>query len=671
MKRIVIAGLIVLGISLIATVVSAWLAPDLLTQPGGLAAIFGVVFVAVSALFGGKLSEWADTIFEKKSEPAAPSTRVVAMDEAQVNTGESGRNVRAEMYIEKQVIEQPAPLPEVHDTIGFVPPFKGETYIHRGKIEDEVREFLKKGGTGAIVGLHAPGGLGKTELAKHAAEDLKGNFDGGVLWIDVGDKKPHQVVGDMLMKCGVQTQPGATYEQQRNELQHALQEHCFLIVLDDVREDALAGLADYLPPKPCSALVTSRIKDIGGVQKTFPLGHLTDTQAKDLLNAVLGEDVVNAEQETADKLAERCAFNPLALEIAARRIRQLQGIRKPMARYLEMAQARFGQLKMEGDARWNMETVFDLSYNDLSLADQKRFRTLAVFAPTGFAPAAAAHLWQLDEGGAGEVVSRFINLSLVIPVESELERYRLHDLLDEYADGKLGKDKEEEKQAHLALAEWLVALFDEHYTEDRTTAPEAAEERINLLKACEWTRGQKDAETLALLVTKSRNWFYVSFTEDWIYWIAWLEAAYKLGISDLQLKANVLQAIGDVQQFRDDRDAALESYNEALKLFRQVGAKLGEANVYLSLGGAKRTDKNYEGARMDFQNAFDIYCMIGDQYSQGRALYRLGDCLSDEEKYKEAITQYEKAIQLWMAIGITDLVESILKPRIEEAKKHL
>ncbi|MEW5721285.1 MAG: tetratricopeptide repeat protein, partial [Chloroflexota bacterium] len=37
------------------------------------------------------------------------------------------------------------------------------------------------------------------------------------------------------------------------------------------------------------------------------------------------------------------------------------------------------------------------------------------------------------------------------------------------------------------------------------------------------------------------------------------------------LQANVLQAIGDVQQFRDERDAALESYAQALALFRSVG----------------------------------------------------------------------------------------------------
>jgi tetratricopeptide (TPR) repeat protein len=574
------------------------------------------------------------------------------------------------------VIQPPAPPPESHDTIGFIPSFKGETYVHRGKIEEDVRAFLKNGGTGAIVGLHAPGGLGKTELAKHAAEDLKGEFKDGILWIDVGEKKPYQVIADMLAKCGVQTQPGATYEQQLNELRHALMERRFLVVLDDVRTDALAGLADYLPPKPCSALITSRIQQIGGVNRTFALDHLTEEQAKELMDAVLGEEVVNVEKETAEKLAARCAFNPLALEIAARRIRQLQGIKKPIARYFEMAQARFRELKMEGDTRWNMETVFDLSYNDLSPEDQKRFRTLAVFAPTGFSPRAAAHLWGLDESGAGEILRRFQNLSLVLPVKGDFIRYRLHDLLDEYAGEKLRKDGKEAREFGDKLADWLIGFYNELYVPDIDNLPMGLMEKDNLLKACAHTRGYKDGDRLAQLTTRTLNWFNVYFVESKSHWLAWLEASLQLGIDvstneGKQLKANVLQAIGDVQQFRDDRDAALDSYNAALTLFRQVGDKLGEANVYLSLGGLKRGEKDFAGARNDFENALQVYRMIGDQYSQARALYRLGDCFSGEEKYGEAIAQYENAIQLWTAIGITDLVESILKPRLEEAKKHL
>ena len=50
----------------------------------------------------------------------------------------------------------------------------------------------------------------------------------------------------------------------------------------------------------------------------------------------------------------------------------------------------------------------------------------------------------------------------------------------------------------------------------------------------------------------------------------------------------MLKAIGDVQQFRDERDAALASYNEALKLFKAVGDHLGEANVLKAIGDVQQ-----------------------------------------------------------------------------------
>jgi tetratricopeptide (TPR) repeat protein len=556
---------------------------------------------------------------------------------------ESAGNIINETYIEKQQVI-------IHDTIGFIPPTKVVSYVNRGKIEEDVRNFLLAGGTGAIIGLHAPGGLGKTELAKHAAEDLKDQFE-GVLWIDVGEKTASQVVTDMLYRCGVQMPPNSTYEQQKGELRHYLSARKLLVVLDDVRVTALKDINDFLPPKPSAALLTSRIQQIGGVNKTFELDAMTSEQAMELLKAILGEDVVHAELESALKLVERCAWNPLAIEIAARRIRQLQGIKKPIARYFEMVQARFHELRIEGDERWNMETVFDLSYNDLSPEDQKRFRALTVFAPTGFSLSAAAHLWELDESDATDIISRFVNLSLIVSVKGELERYRLHDLLGEYAGEKLRKDKDEEKQAYASLAGWLIALFNQHYTDDLSTAPEVAEERANLLKACEWVYGQKDAEILARLVTTSRNWFYVSFADDWHYWIIWLEAANKLGISDRQLKANVLQAIGDVQQFRDERDAALESYNQALMLFRQVGAKLGEANVLQSIGDVQQFRKDNDAALESYNQALMLFRQVGAKLGEANVRKAIGNVQQYRDERDAALESYSQALMLFRQVG--------------------
>lgn len=413
-------------------------------------------------------------IIENDSDTDRFTLTIFKKESPRIVIGEDANIVMSDSYIENQPL-----IP--HDTIGFIPPSNSVSYVYRGRIEDDVRAFLRSGGTGVIVGLHAPGGLGKTELAKHAAEDLKDQFE-GVLWIDVGEKVASQVVTDMLSRCGIQMPRNSTYGQQKNELHHYLSSHKLLVVFDDVRVNALKDINDFLPPKPSSALVTSRIQQIGSINKTFMLDHMTAEQAMGLLEAVLGEDVVHAEMESASRLVERCAWNPLAIEIAARRIRQFQGIKEPISRYLKMAKARFSELRMEGDSRWNMEYVFDLSYEDLSSEDKNKFCALAVFDATGFTPEAAAFIWGNNLDQTISVLSRFINLSLVKPVSGITERFRLHDLLDEYASNKL-RESNGDIPARNALVEWLIDLFNEHYTDDLSTAPEVELELGNLVKS--------------------------------------------------------------------------------------------------------------------------------------------------------------------------------------------
>ncbi len=575
----------------------------------------------------------------KKDKSSAPPKSVHAENGG---TGIGGNVVNSTIIAGdgNTVIQQAPPPPETHDTIGFIPPAKAETYVHRGKIEEDVIAHIRKGNAGAIVGVHAPGGLGKTELAKQAAEKLKSEYE--VLWVDVGKKEPRQLLSEIMGKCGVQIQPTDSDERLKNELHHVYLSRKIFLILDDVREESLNQLAEILPPSPCAALVTSRIQDIGGV-KNFALDAMDWNQARQLFEAVLGEAVVAPELDTVKTLAERCKFNPLAMEIAARRIRQFEGTRKPVARYFEIAQTRFSELKMTGDARWDMDKVFDISYLDLSAEDQQKFQKLSAFHPTGFSVEAVAFLWNDDIPLARNLLSRFINLSLVKIVEMDLERYRLHDLLDEFTTPKL-KASGKYNETKTALAQWLVNLFGEHYTADISTAPHVAVERDNLLHACEWARGEKQAEVLALLTTKPWNWFYNIFRDSWGQWFAWLEASLQLGIEDKQLKANVRKAMGDVQQFRAERDAALDSYNEALKLFRQVGDKLGEANVRKAMGDVQQFRAERDAALDSYNEALKLFRQVGDKLGEANVMaaksrmsIRAGEIENAEKQLTEII----------------------------------
>ncbi|MEW5987774.1 MAG: tetratricopeptide repeat protein [Chloroflexota bacterium] len=122
-------------------------------------------------------------------------------------------------------------------------------------------------------------------------------------------------------------------------------------------------------------------------------------------------------------------------------------------------------------------------------------------------------------------------------------------------------------------------------------------------------------------------------------------------VGDRLGEANVLQAIGDVQNFRKDMEAALQSYQEALRLFRQVGARLGEANVLQAIGDVQNFRKDMEAALQSYQEALRLFRQVGDRLGEANVLLSLGDLRRQLEDWQAAWDYYQQVADLYAAIG--------------------
>lgn len=453
------------------------------------------------------------------------------------------------------------------------------------------------------------GGIGKTELAKYLCRELDGQYR--VIWLGVYNRPLADLQSELARALGIGAFPPNATDQSRYEtLLAAFHANSCIVFFDGVYKSSIPALKFLLPPSPpCAALITSRQRELG-IAKLVELDVMTLDQSLELVREAHGlGDAIKREPDAAIELCELCGYLPLALDIAASRLRkQLHFSKTPVATFNQLLTNRLKELQRGANPTRedSIAANMDLSYADLDDADRRRWRALSVFAPTGFMPRAAATLWGESEPDARTSIEHLQDGSLVMNVE-QVGRFRLHDLVRDYATAKLDECGESDT-TNRAHAEFLIALFDENYTAVSLDSP-VAHELENLRVAANWARAKQDSELLARLATAPRNWLMVF--SIWDEWLGWLNFALRVGKDYAPgLKANVLQAIGDVQQFRKENDAALASYAQALELFRRVGDR-------------------------------------------------------------EATRLYRQAAELWNRNGMTDLIKQILAPRIAEGEKNL
>ena len=82
------------------------------------------------------------------------------------------------------------------------------------------------------------------------------------------------------------------------------------------------------------------------------------------------------------------------------------------------------------------------------------------------------------------------------------------------------------------------------------------------------------------------------------------------------------------------------------------------------MGDLSRQEGEYDRARRYYEETNRLYEVIGDGYSLARVLYRMGDWNAEQGRKEEAANLYRRAITFWQAIGMEDLANDIIAPRL-------
>jgi hypothetical protein len=179
-------------------------------------------------------------------------------------------------------------------------------------------------------------------------------------------------------------------------------------------------------------------------------------------------------------------------------------------------------------------------------------------------------------------------------------------------------------------------------------------EWANVAAALDWLaqaapRDDMAARLLVEYQIPAKNTLHNNYDPRLRGWLdATLAAARRLG--DDAGEANVLRAIGEVQQFRDEREAALESYAAALALYRAVGSKLGEANVLLAIGDVQQDGEEMEAALESYAAALALYRAVGSKLGEATVLAAQSRLLIDTD-FAQSLALLNQALQQRRAIG--------------------
>ena len=539
-------------------------------------------------------------------------------------------------------------------------------------------------GTVVISAIDGMGGVGKTALALHAAHMLTERFPDGQLFVDLQGvhertpRDPGDVLVEFLQAFGmppgsIPAETGARAAAFRDRLAGTRT----LLVLDNASSEE--QIRSLLPGTGgCLVLITSRLR-LKGLDDAYPLNLdvLPIADAIALFCSIATPGRAAADAPLLEEIVALCGRLPLALRIAGAILR---GRRSWSLRHLadrlranRADRADRADLTAFFDGDRDLTTVFDLSYRSLDNDRQIMFRYLSLIPGPDADAYAAAALLDTDPDTADDVLQDLVDHNLLIEIAPG--RYRLHDLLrlhastlastaDPAAERETAVDRLLSYYSHCAqTASVTIARVPRPAPDGPAPGHAPALGDPDLARA--WLRAELpnleaawnhahtshlDHHTTALAAGLAET---LRTDGPWPRALQIHQAAETAARPGLPAThADALSDLGRVRRIAGSYSAAAEALEPALRIYRQLGKRFGEAVVLLELGEVRYLIGDHLGAADVQEPALEIFRQIGDRRGEAAALNGLGRVRFMTGDYPGAADAQERALQIYRQLGI-------------------
>ncbi|MBW8481824.1 tetratricopeptide repeat protein [Actinomadura parmotrematis] len=344
---------------------------------------------------------------------------------------------KASRQVERQVPPAGVWAPPRNDLPRDAPDFTGR--------EVELAAVLAAVKSGRVVAVDGMAGVGKTCLAVHAAHRLAGEYPDAQLYVDLhGFTEGREPLGPdpalrmLLTALDVPSErvPQDGIEQLAACWRAELARRRAVVVLDNAVD---AEQVRYLLPGAGSsvALITSRNRLVG-LDEVPPvsLDVLSAEESAELLErASGGGERLGREPEAAAEVLRLCGRLPLALRLAAARLRHRPGWTVGIL------------VERMAEGATEFDTALAMSVRQLDRGQRRLFRLLGLLPGASFDEYVAAALADVTPRAARGVLEDLLDAHLV--EQTPGGRYRLHDLVHGYARRAVMEDAEAERERAL------------------------------------------------------------------------------------------------------------------------------------------------------------------------------------------------------------------------------
>jgi excisionase family DNA binding protein len=536
-------------------------------------------------------------------------------------------------------------------------------------------------GPDRLLTLTGPGGVGKTRLAMAAASAVAGDFADGVCYVALAAISDPQLVPQTIAHAlGVQKTGGGPIEAR---LESALKDRRILLVLDNFEHliEATPLVAALFTACPfLKILATSRVRLRVSGERERPVPPLRGEGAIRLFieraRAVRDDVELLADQQTVEAICQRLDGLPLAIELAAARVKVLPPAAL-LARFDLPGGARL-PLLADGprDVPQRLQTMRDAiawSYDLLTDAERASFRRLSIFVGGFTLEAFETISYQLSaispithHPPPITLVASLVDKSLLRVEEAVAgePRYGMLETIREFGLERLaagGRELEAVRQCH---AEWALAFAED--AGPRAKQPGAAAwlprleaEHPNLRSALGWYLGQGDGPRLLRMAASL-----------WPFWqehshagegLRWLELALDLGRGAPALdRLRALVGAGTLAWYLTRVERAQAWYEQALVLAQAVGDPAAEAFALCNLSWQAAELGDLDGAVAACEASLALASAEGATETMALALHNLACFTRMQGDLEAASHRAAEALALARAEGWDWLVPMIL-----------